>query len=186
MPSHLLVLLLDGASRDELEAVLAAHSDERPTVFVVAPRHVGALDWLATDERRADDAASVRALEAEWLLAGEAELGGSSGDADPLLAVRDALVHFPADELVVVGGGAIDPALLASLRGFGLPLSLYGLVAATRSWRGRLRALGAGLTSGRSAATPFVAMVAANLGLLALLVLGSLLVAIIVWLVTKA
>ena len=96
MGRNLLILLLDGASRAELEAALEERGEGYPSVYVVVPAQVGALDWLATDERHAQDAADVRALEAEWLLAGHAEIGGGeAGNPDPVQAVADALRALP-------------------------------------------------------------------------------------------
>ena len=74
-------------------------------VYIVAPSDVNALDWLATDEGQANREAATRVLAAEWLLDGISELGGEAGDADPVLAITDALQRFPADEIVVVGNG---------------------------------------------------------------------------------
>lgn len=177
-----LVVLMGAVSRDELETAVASDAGA-VSIYVVAPSHVGPLEWLATDEERAHGEAAARVLEAEWLLEGVAETGGEAGEPDPVVAVGDALEHFPADDIVLVGGGTIDTALLASLRGFGLPVRLSGVRLVEASARSRARGLIRSLGSGRSAATPFVAFVGANLGLLALAVLGSLLVALIVWLV---
>ena len=58
------------------------------------------LDWLANDERafsRAQEAAE-RTADA---LPGES-VEARAGEADPALAVQDALATFPADEIVVV------------------------------------------------------------------------------------
>jgi len=183
MGRRLLVLLLDVASREELDGVVAEADADEVSVYIVAPSHVGPLEWLATDEERAHGEASARVLEAEWLLAGAAELGGEAAVSDPVLAVADALKRFAADEIVLVGSGTVDPLLLSSLRSFGLPISLHGVRPGPRNARSRARGIVRGLTSGRSSATPFVAFLAANLGLLALAILGSLLVAVIVWLV---
>jgi len=163
--------------------MVAALDAEEASVYIVAPSHPGPLEWLASDEVRAHGEASARVLEAEWLLAGVAELGGEAGVSDPVLAVADALERFAADEIVLVGSGLVDPSLLASLRSFGLPVSLHGLRAGPRGVRSRARGVVRGLTSGRSAATPFAAFVAANLGLLLLAICGSLLVALVVWLI---
>jgi|ERR1700722_1503539 len=183
MSRNLLVLLLEGASREELEAAVAEPDDEEPSVYIVAPSHVGPLEWLATDETRAHGEASARVLDAEWLLAGATEPGGEAGVSDPALAVADALKRFTADEIAVVGSGVVDPSLISSLRSFALPISLHGVRVGPSNAGSRARGIVRALTSGRSAATPFAAFVAANLGLLALAVVGSLLVALVVWLI---
>jgi len=97
-----------------------------PNVYVVAPAHVGPLHWLATDEQAARAEAGVRALEAEWILSGEAAVGGEAGEADPTLAVGDARRRFPAEEILLVGGGAADSSLQASLRRLGVPITWVG------------------------------------------------------------
>lgn len=187
MTTHLLVVLLDGASRADLEAAVAASVDDdgEPVVHIVAPTRVGALDWLATDESRAHGEAAARVLEAEWLLAETVEAQGEPGAGDPVLAVADALRGFSADAIVVVGSGAIDAPLLASLRSFGLPVTLSGLAVAPPSAASSGRALARGLISGRNASTPFVAFVLANVGFLLAAVLGSLIVAALVWLISS-
>lgn len=180
---RLLILLLDGGSRAELDAAVDDHGDGYPAVHIVVPAHVRTLDWLATDETRAHGEAGARVLEAEWLLDGAGEVSGETGEADPVLAVEDALRRFPADEIVVVGGGEVDEELVASLRSFGLPLSLNGLTVRPASVRGRARGATRSLVSGRSAGTGFAAFVGANLGLLLLGVVISLVGMLIVWLV---
>jgi len=174
---NLLVVLLSDASPSELRGAVEEHGDGSgpPNVYVVAPMHVGPLHWLATDEQDARDEASVRALEAEWIL-GQESVGGEAGEADPTLAIEDALRRFPADEILLVGGSP-DGGLVASIRGLGVPVAYAG-----RRSGGRVRETVRGLTSGRSAATPFVAFVGANLALLALGLVLTLIVAAIVWL----
>jgi hypothetical protein len=83
----------------ELRAALGEDVGEL-RVVVPAVRQ-SRLQWLtnADDDvrERADDAASTIA---DALPSQEAET--SAGDSDPLLAVRDALAEFAADEVVVV------------------------------------------------------------------------------------
>lgn len=179
---NLLVVLLDDALLNELRSAVEEHGDGLPNVYVVAPTHVGLLHWLATDERAARAEAGVRALEAEWILSGEAAVGGEAGEADPALAVEDALRRFPADEILLVGGGATDSGLQTSLRGLGLPITWVGQSPPGRGNRGRMRDAVRGLASGRSCATPFVAFAGANLALLLIGLLITLVVALIVWL----
>ncbi len=177
MAKNLLVVLLGDAAPSELRSAVEEHDDGSgpPNVYVVAPMHVGPLHWLATDEQDARDEASVRALEAEWILGQEA-VGGEAGEADPTLAIEDALRRFAADEILLVGGPP-DGSLVDSIRGLGVPIAYAG-----RGNGGRFRETVRGFTSGRNAATPFVAFVGANLALLALGVLLTLIVAAIVWL----
>jgi hypothetical protein len=175
-------LLLDAVSRRELEAAVDAYGDGYPSLYVVAPAHVGPLEWLATDERRAQGEAGARVLEAEWLLAGVGEVGGESGNADPVQAVEDALKRFDADEVVIVGRGALNPELLDALRQLGPPVVWSGLTLRTPSLRTRTREAVRAMGSGRSGGTPAVAFVGANLGLLLIGVVIAAVAMLIVWL----
>jgi hypothetical protein len=179
---NLLVVLLSEASLPELRSAVAQRADGLPNVYVVAPAQVGPLRWLATDEQAARDEAAVRALEAEWLLTGEALVGGAAGEADPTLAVEDALRRFPADEILLVGGGAADGRLQTSLRRLGVPITCVGRSPPAPARHTRLRETVRALASGRSSATPFVAFAGANLALLLIGLLITLVVALIVWL----
>ena len=180
MGRNLLLLLLDEVSRDELEAAVA--EDGYPSVYVVAPAHVGPLEWLATDERRAQGEAGAKVLEAEWLLAGSAEVEGEAGNPDPVQAVEDALRRFPAEEIIVVGRGPLDEELVAGLRGLGVPVGWRGLSVRPSSVRTRARSTMRSLGSGRSGSTPWVAFIGANLGLLLIGVVIALVATLIVWL----
>ncbi len=80
----------------------AALGDDVGELRVVVPAvHQSRLQWLTNAEddarERADDAASsiADALPSE-------ETEASAGDSDPLLATKDALREFAADEIVVV------------------------------------------------------------------------------------
>ncbi len=183
MTLRLLVVLLNDASLPELRSAVEERGDGFPNVYVVAPARVGPLHWLATDEQAAREEAGVRALEAEWILAGEAAVGGEAGEADPTLAVEDALRRFPADEILLVGGGAADSRLQASLQRFGLPITWVGRSPLAGGRRGRLRDALRGLASGRSIATPFVAFAGVNLALLLIGLLITAVVTLIVWLI---
>src|SRR5439155_381428 len=66
----------------------------------------------------------VRALEAEWILSDEGTVGGEAGEADPTLAVEDALRRFPADEILLVG--ATNRSVQGSLRRLGVPTTWVG------------------------------------------------------------
>ena len=185
MGRRLLILLLDGATRDGLEAAVEEHGDGYPAIYVVAPAHVGTLDWLATDEARAHGEAGARVLEAEWLLEGYGEVSGEAGESDPVLAVEDALRRFEAEEIVVVGTGAVDEDLLTSLLEAGLPVTTSGVEISPSTRRSRARSHARALRSGRSAGTPWVAFVGANLGLLLIGVVIALVGMGIVWLLVE-
>ena len=84
-----MILLLDEVSREEL--VTAIGDDGFPSVYIVAPAQVGPLEWLATDERRAQGEAEARVLAAEWLLA-------AGKDEQAVVALREAVELFDRKE----------------------------------------------------------------------------------------
>jgi hypothetical protein len=97
VPRRVLVVAVEAVVPEGL-----AHAD----VVVVAPALNSRLRRWVSDE----DAARRRAEERLGALvarlrpiAGHVE--GRVGDADPLLAIRDALATFPAEEIVVAAGG---------------------------------------------------------------------------------
>jgi hypothetical protein len=140
---------------------------------VVAPAHVDALHWYATDEDDAvaDAARRARAVEEDVSpLVGS--VGAEAGSADPVQAVEDALASFPADEIVVVGDAA-DEALERSLERFGLPVRRIGDARRDRA-HGDARELGRGVMSGRSGATPYVVFAGVVAFLLVFVLLGTL------------
>ena len=178
---NVLVVLLEDVPRSRLRLAIARRGDGEPNVRVVAPTRLGTLQWLATDEDAARAEADTRALEAEWLLADEADVQAAGGDFDAVQAVEDALRSFPADEILLVGGAAADGGLEDSLRRFGVPVTRLGGSLPLRR-RDRLRQATRALTGGRSRATPFVFFVAANLALFALAALITLVVLLVIWL----
>jgi hypothetical protein len=178
---NLLVVLLEGGSRAELRAAIAEHG--LPNVHIVAPARIGALAWLASDEDGARSEADVQALEAEWLLADDADVAGEGGDLDPVQAVEDALRDFPAEEILLVGGERENGGLEASLAAFGLPVTRVGSSGAPRR-ASRLREGTRSIVAGRSKATPFVFFAGANLALLLLAVAISLAVLLVLWLLS--
>jgi hypothetical protein len=170
----LLVLLLTDDRLDLLRDAIVERGVAPSAIYVVAPAHVGVLQWLASDEDAAVSEARARALGAEWILADQAEVAGEAGEFDPVLAVEDALRRFAADEILVVAISE-EAGLEMALRRFGLPVSrLPGTWPVGK--RGRIREAVRALASGRSSATPFVFFVAANLALLVLAALISLVV----------
>ena len=174
---NLLVLLLEEGHESQLQDALAKRGDGTLSVRVVAPAHVTPIQWLATDEDAARIEAEGRVLQTEWALRDEAEV---EGEADPVLAVEDALRTFPADEILLVGGGARDGGVERSLRELGLPVSRLAVgeqVRARRPLREAVRALARGETR----ATPFVLFAGVNLALLALAALISAVVLVVLF-----
>jgi hypothetical protein len=178
---NLLVVLLAGGSEARLREAIARRGDATTRVHVVAPAHVSALHWLATDEDEARAEADARALAAEWTLAEDAEVEGEGGDVDAVQAVEDALRSFAADEILVVAGPDEDGGLEESLRAFGVPVTRLGGSLPVRR-RDRAREQARRIVYGRSRATPFVFFAGVNLTLLLLAVLISLVVVLVVWL----
>jgi hypothetical protein len=174
-----LVLLLGDGSAELLREAIAASPEPPARVHVVAPALVRPLDWLATAEDDAQREAEVRALEAEWALAGEAEVDGRAGDVDPVQAVEDALRAFPADA-ILLAGGPVDADLEATLRGFGLPVRRLD-----QSPPRRRSALVRGLrelAGGHASSTPFVLFLGVNAAFFLAAVLLSAAVVLFLWL----
>jgi hypothetical protein len=177
---RVLALLLGGRSHS---AALTRYMDEGDIaeVRIVAPAQVDALHWYATDE---DDAVADAGRHARSVEGDVAPLVPSAvaeaGSADPVQAVEDVMASFPADEIVVVGDRA-DEALERSLRGFGIPVTRLGVARLDRS-HGRVRELGRGVMSGRSAATPYAVFAGVMAFLLAVVLLGTLVWLVVAWL----
>ena len=114
--------------------------------------------------------ADLRALRSE----GEAQASG----ADPVLAVEDALSDFPADRILVAGPA--DAALGKALRRFDRPVELleHPPPATTGD---ELRESGRAVMSGRSDATPYVAIGGAMVVLGVVLAGLLLLAALVLW-----
>jgi hypothetical protein len=178
MPRRVLLLLVGDADPIAVREALAEGRPGPLRVHVVAPAQVRPLDWFATADDRAQQAAEVRVLEAEWTLAEEAEVEGGAGDVDALQAVEDALRGFAADEILVAGSGA-GPGLEEALTRFGLPVARVGPAPAPA---GLLRRTYEGLAAGRSDVVPFAVFVGVNTALLLLSILLALIVGLIVWL----
>lgn len=86
-----------------LDAVLPAGVSEAE-VLVVAPAVNSRLRRWLSDEGEARRRAQQRAAAIVDLLARVGvDAEGRVGDADPLLAIADALATFPADEIVIAG-----------------------------------------------------------------------------------
>jgi hypothetical protein len=76
----------------------------RPELRVVAPALIGSPIKHAmgdVDEAR-EEANAVLERSLAQLRSGEVNATGTVGDADPTLAIQDALMTFPADEIVIV------------------------------------------------------------------------------------
>lgn len=130
MTRRVLVVVTAPDPSDELIERLGHHGADDVEVAVVAPASDESfLEWVTVDEetarreaaRRARDAAEVEALAANVV-------DVAVGDPDPLVAVEDALMSFPADELIVVtrpkdkATWLEKAAVSGELERFGLPV----------------------------------------------------------------
>jgi hypothetical protein len=177
---NLLIVLLDDPFEIHLREAIEER-DGRTHVHIVAPMRLGPLEWLASDEDASRAEASARALAGEWSLAGTSEVEGEAAEWDPVLAVEDALREFPADEILLAGGASANGGVEAALRRYGLPVMRLPEPGTVRE-RSPLREAIREFARGRSKATPFVAFLLSNLGLLALAVLCSLVALLVLWL----
>ncbi len=174
---HVLVLVLD--EDPDLAAVRDALAAGRETkVRLVAPAHVGALHWYTTDEDEEHAEADARAAEGERAIAPVADVEASGGEADPVLAVEDALDEFRADRILVVGDE--DTALHESLQRFEIPVERFGGPPQAAP-AGELRETGRAIMSGRSNATPYAVFGGVMLALGAVVALGFLIAALVLW-----
>jgi hypothetical protein len=177
-PENVLVVVLE--EHPDLPAVRGALGRGGDTrVRLVAPAHVGPLHWYATDEdeERADAEARAGVEAAVVARAPDVEVvEAGAGEADPVLAVEDALSDFPADRIVVVGEE--DAALDSSLRRFSIPVEHLGKQAPG----GGAHETGRAIMSGRSAATPYAVFGGAMVVLGTVVALLLLLAALILWL----
>jgi hypothetical protein len=129
------MVVLDQVPAEKIRtAVETREEDGDVTVHVVAPTAgVGVLQWLTGAE---DDArAEAEDLASRTADAVDADVETEVGDRDPLVAVQDALVSFPADEIVLMGDAG--PEIETRLRSFDLPVSHLGGGQASRQDDGR-------------------------------------------------
>jgi hypothetical protein len=131
MPRHVLVVTTAPDPSDELLDRLERDGGPEVEVALVAPAaDASILEWLTDDDERAREEALRRATEAAEVEAvGARVVSVEVGDPDPVVAVRDALAKFPADELVVVTRPTESatwlekPLITGELERFGLPVT---------------------------------------------------------------
>ena len=174
---NVLVVVLD--EQPDLAAVRAALARGTGTqVRLVAPAHVGPLHWYATDEDEAHAEAEARAAVDGTAVADASavdSVDASAGEADPVLAIEDALSGFAADRILVVGEK--DAALDASLKRFAIPVEHLGRTDPG----GGLQETGRAIMSGRSGGTPYAVFGGAMLVLATVVALLLILAALILW-----
>jgi hypothetical protein len=131
MSRRVLVVTTAPDPSDELLDRLERDGGSDVEVAVVAPAaDASILEWLTDDDERAREEALRRATEAAEVEAvGARVVSVEVGDPDPVVAVRDALAKFPADELVVVtrpkesATWLEKPLITGELEQFGLPVT---------------------------------------------------------------
>jgi hypothetical protein len=97
-PRNVLVVSTVEHPEDRLRALLG---DGVGAIEVIVPVvGQGLLDWLANDERARAHAEHVAQRTADALPG--TTVRAAAGESDVALAVQDALVTFPADEVIVV------------------------------------------------------------------------------------
>jgi hypothetical protein len=102
MPRRVLVVITADVADGVLHDLVRARAGADAEMLVVAPAsEISRLDWLtnAEDDARAD-AASLADKTAAATPTEDVE--ARVGDADPLMAIEDALRTFAADEILVV------------------------------------------------------------------------------------
>jgi len=101
MGKKILVLVSEPVSTGALRSALGDCTDDAE-VMVVAP----ALDsrmrfWASDNDEAIARAEEVQQETVERLAEDDVDAVGDTGESDPLLALQDALVTFPADEVVI-------------------------------------------------------------------------------------
>jgi hypothetical protein len=102
MTRRLLVVANETVATDTLRETLEAQAANDADVLVIAPALNTRIGFWAGDDRRARRYAGTRlALCLRALAAAGIEAEGFVADADPLLAIEDALRVFDADRIVI-------------------------------------------------------------------------------------
>lgn len=102
-PFRLLVVANETATARALHDALGGFAADETELLVVAPALNGRLRHWANDDWAARSFARHRLLACLDALALQGhDANGQVGDADPLLAIEDALAVFPADEILLV------------------------------------------------------------------------------------
>ena len=102
MAAKILAVTSEPASPEALREALGAEVPEDAEVLVVAPALNTRLRFLMSDPDAAIDRAEAVAEETAERLGEEGiDAAGDSGESDPILAIQDALVGFPADRIVL-------------------------------------------------------------------------------------
>src|SRR2546423_8053046 len=101
MGKKILALVSEPVSADALRAAVGEDVARDAEVLVVAPAlNTRTKCLLADPDPAIDRAEEVQEETVERLDEAGVDAAGDTGEADPLLALQDALVTYPADEIV--------------------------------------------------------------------------------------
>jgi hypothetical protein len=107
---------------EQIAAIAAAgravlDREQAPQVLVVAPARTSLLDRWASDLGEAREAAArVLAISLASLAAAGLDASGRVGDPDPVQAISDELLSFPAREVVLVAAPGLGNAEAEEVR----------------------------------------------------------------------
>ena len=98
----ILALVSEPISGDALRSAVGDEDAGDAEVLVVAPALTSPRRFLLSDvDESIERAEAVQEETVERLSEEGVEAAGDTGEADPLLALQDALVTYPADEIVI-------------------------------------------------------------------------------------
>jgi hypothetical protein len=100
-PRRVLVISNETVEAEILRDTIAARADRTQVLVVASALNTRLRHWLSDEDpaRRAADRRLAGAL--AGLRAAGVDVDGWVGDADPLMAIEDALATFAADELLI-------------------------------------------------------------------------------------
>jgi hypothetical protein len=128
---RLLVLTTDPVDAADVRAALGDEDVEGSEVLVVSPAvNESALAfWVSDSDEAIADAESVARRTADALARRGAQVGVTTGESEPLVALQDALATFPAERILVFvrDGDAAryreDDVVGEAERRFGVPVT---------------------------------------------------------------
>lgn len=102
MPKKIIALVTEPISGDVLRSAVGRETAEEAEVLVVAPALNSKMKFLISDPDEAiARAEAVQEETVERLDEEGIDAAGDTGEADPLLALQDALTTYDADEIVL-------------------------------------------------------------------------------------
>ena len=102
MARKILALVAEPVSGEVLKRSVGRERAEAAEVLVVAPAMTSRTRFVLSDPDPAiDRAEEVQEETVERMVEEDVDAAGDTGEADPLLAIQDALTTFPADEIVL-------------------------------------------------------------------------------------